>query len=195
MIFIGEAPRRYRWGACAPHAFVSRFLSALAPSARILEDVQYPMPQEIAPPPAHSAQLDRSALEAALRRHLRGEVRFDSGSRALYATDGSNYRQVPIGVVVPRDKEDVLAAVSLCRDHRAPLLARGGGTSLAGQCCNAAVILDFSKYMAGILEIPRDASRASSPASFSTIFARPPKNTISPSRPIPLPTTAAHLEA
>jgi FAD/FMN-containing dehydrogenase/Fe-S oxidoreductase len=97
--------------------------------------------------------LDVSALEAALRRHLRGEVRFDSGSRALYATDGSNYRQVPIGVVVPRDKEDVLATVALCRDHRAPLLARGGGTSLAGQCCNSAVILDFTKYMASILEI------------------------------------------
>ena len=111
------------------------------------------MPQDIAPPPAHSAQLDASALEAALRRHLRGEVRFDSGSRALYATDGSNYRQVPIGVVVPRDKEDVLATVALCRDHCAPLLARGGGTSLAGQCCNAAVVLDFSKYMAGIIDI------------------------------------------
>jgi len=111
------------------------------------------MPQTIAPPPAHSAQLDTTSLEAALRRHLRGEVRFDSGSRAVYATDGSNYRQVPIGVVVPRDKEDVLATVALCRDHRAPLLARGGGTSLAGQCCNAAIVMDFSKYMASILEI------------------------------------------
>src|SRR5208282_3989440 len=129
------------------------FIFSTFPSARILEDGQYHMPQDIAPPPAHSAQLDDSALEAALRRHLRGEVRFDTSSRALYATDGSNYRQVPIGVVVPRDKEDVLAAVALCRDYRAPLLARGGGTSLAGQCCNAAVILDFSKYMAGILEI------------------------------------------
>ncbi len=111
------------------------------------------MALDTSPPPAHSAQLDASALEAALRRHLRGEVRFDLGSRALYATDGSNYRQVPIGVVVPRDKEDVLATVAVCRDYRAPLLARGGGTSLAGQCCNAAVILDFAKYMAGILEI------------------------------------------
>src|ERR1017187_8018074 len=111
------------------------------------------MPQTIAPPPTSSSQLDVSALEAALRRHLRGEVRFDSGSRAVYATDGSNYRQVPIGVVVPRDKEDVLATVALCRDHRAPLLARGGGTSLAGQCCNAAIVMDFSKYMARILEI------------------------------------------
>jgi FAD/FMN-containing dehydrogenase/Fe-S oxidoreductase len=110
------------------------------------------MPQNMAPPHAHDA-LDVSALEAALRRHLRGEIRFDAGSRALYATDGSNYRQVPTGVVVPRDKEDVLATIAICRDHRAPLLARGGGTSLAGQCCNAAVVLDFSKYMARILEI------------------------------------------
>ena len=115
------------------------------------------MSQTIASPPPRSAQLDTSALEAALRRHLRGEVRFDSGSRAVYATDGSNYRQVPIGVVVPRDKEDVLATVALCRDYRAPLLARGGGTSLAGQCCNAAIVMDFSKYMANILEI--DPSR------------------------------------
>ena len=102
---------------------------------------------------ARSETVDAVALESALRRHLRGEVRFDSGSRALYATDGSNYRQVPIGVVVPRDTEDVLAAVALCREHRAPLLARGGGTSLAGQCCNVAIVLDFSKHMARILEI------------------------------------------
>ena len=102
---------------------------------------------------AHSTPGDAAGLEAALRRHLRGEVRFDAGSRALYATDGSNYRQVPIGVVIPRDKEDVLATVALCREHHAPLLARGGGTSLAGQCCNTAIILDFSKYMAKILEI------------------------------------------
>src|SRR6266550_1286370 len=101
---------------------------------------------------ARSELVDAPALEAALRRHLCGEVRFDSGSRALYATDGSNYRQVPIGVIVPRDTEDVLASVALCREHRAPLLARGGGTSLAGQCCNVAVVLDFSKYMARILD-------------------------------------------
>jgi FAD/FMN-containing dehydrogenase/Fe-S oxidoreductase len=111
------------------------------------------MAQETAPPPAHSAQLNGAALEAALRRHLRGEIRFDSGSRALYSTDGSNYRQVPIGVVVPRDQEDVLATVALCRDFAAPLLARGAGTALAGQCCNAAVIIDFSKYLTNIFEI------------------------------------------
>ena len=88
-----------------------------------------------------------------MRREISGEVRFDDGSRALYATDGSNYRQVPIGVVLPRNVDDVLAAVAVCRQFGAPLLCRGGGTSLAGQCCNVAVILDFSKYMAKILEI------------------------------------------
>jgi FAD/FMN-containing dehydrogenase/Fe-S oxidoreductase len=96
---------------------------------------------------------DADALEARLRRSLGGEVRFDNGSRALYATDGSNYRQVPIGVVVPRDADDVIAAISICREHGAPILCRGGGTSLAGQCCNVAVVLDFSKYMAKIVEL------------------------------------------
>src|SRR6266851_8519676 len=100
-----------------------------------------------------SAQIDAVALAEALREESRGEVRFDDGSRALYATDGSNYRQVPIGVVLPRDVEDVLAAVTICRRFSAPLLCRGGGTSLAGQCCNMAVIVDFSKHMAEILEI------------------------------------------
>jgi FAD/FMN-containing dehydrogenase/Fe-S oxidoreductase len=99
------------------------------------------------------SHLDAAALEAALLRQLRGEVRFDNGSRALYATDGSNYRQIPIGVVIPRDTEDVMAAIAVCREYGAPVLCRGGGTSLAGQCCNVAVVLDFSKYMAKILEL------------------------------------------
>src|SRR5271170_4534766 len=86
-------------------------------------------------------------LEARLQSRIRGEVRFDSGSRALYATDASNYRQVPIGLVIPRDANDVEATVAACRAVGAPILARGGGTSLSGQCCNVAVILDFSKYL------------------------------------------------
>ncbi|MGB8116738.1 MAG: FAD-dependent oxidoreductase, partial [Candidatus Sulfotelmatobacter sp.] len=102
---------------------------------------------------SESSSVDSESLAAALRAEVRGEVRFDRGSRALYATDGSNYRQVPIGVVLPHDVDDVLATVALCRQFGAPLLCRGGGTSLAGQCCNVAVILDFSKYMAKILEI------------------------------------------
>src|SRR6202045_4367013 len=92
-------------------------------------------------------------LEKELKDTLKGEVRFDRGSRALYATDGSNYRQIPIGLVVPRDNADVIATVAACRKYGAPVLARGAGTSLAGQCCNVAVILDFTKYMNKILEI------------------------------------------
>jgi FAD/FMN-containing dehydrogenase/Fe-S oxidoreductase len=102
-------------------------------------------------------QLSNSSPDAdlpeSLRRHVRGDVRFDASTRALYATDGSNYRQAPIGVVLPRDADDVLAAISVCCEFGAPLLCRGGGTSLAGQCCNVAVILDFSKYMSEIIEI------------------------------------------
>jgi FAD/FMN-containing dehydrogenase/Fe-S oxidoreductase len=108
-------------------------------------------------PAPKSSVIDASGLAEALRSRLLGgaqaDVRFDAGSRALYATDGSNYRQVPIGVVLPHDADDVLATISVCRDFGAPLLCRGGGTSLAGQCCNVAVVLDFSKYMSGILEI------------------------------------------
>jgi FAD/FMN-containing dehydrogenase/Fe-S oxidoreductase len=96
---------------------------------------------------------DAAGLAEKLRTQIEGDVRFDAASRALYATDGSNYRQVPIGVVLPRHNDDVIAAVSLCREFNAPLLCRGGGTSLAGQCCNVAVILDFSRYMNQILEI------------------------------------------
>ena len=97
--------------------------------------------------------VDAALLAEELRGTVRGEVRFDDGSRALYATDASNYRQVPIGVVVPRDAEDVVAAVALARKHGAPILGRGAGTSLAGQCCNVAVVLDMSKYMHRIAQM------------------------------------------
>src|SRR5271168_2036881 len=102
---------------------------------------------------AHEEFPGAPELAAELRRTVRGEVRFDAASRALYATDASNYRHVPIGLVVPLDEEDVVAAVAVCRAHDAPILSRGAGTSLAGQGCNAAVILDFSKYMNGMGEI------------------------------------------
>jgi FAD/FMN-containing dehydrogenase/Fe-S oxidoreductase len=91
---------------------------------------------------------------------MRGEVRFDRGIRAAYATDGSNYRQVPIGVVVPRDADDVAAAVDACRKHGAPVLPRGGGTSLAGQCCNTAVVFDFTKYMRHLIALDPAHRRA-----------------------------------
>src|SRR5436309_13320997 len=97
--------------------------------------------------------VDAAGLEAELKKSVEGEVRFDAGSKAMYATDASNYRQVPIGVVIPRSKEDVVNTAAACRKFCAPLRSRGGGTSLAGQCCNVAIVMDWSKYMHGILEI------------------------------------------
>ena len=92
-------------------------------------------------------------LEARLKATVGGEVRFDDASRALYATDASNYRQVPIGLILPRDTADVIATIAACREFGAPVLSRGGGTSLAGQCCNVAVVIDFSRHMNSILDL------------------------------------------
>lgn len=103
---------------------------------------------------------EAEALAQELRATIRGEARFDPGSRALYAADGSNYRQLPIGVVLPRDVDDVVATVALCQRYDVPLLPRGGGTSLAGQSCNVAVVLDMSKYVNQILELDHQGLRA-----------------------------------
>ncbi len=99
-------------------------------------------------------------LERELAAAVRGEVRFDTGSRATYSTDASNYRQVPIGVVLPKDEKDVIETVRLCHKHGAPITSRGGGTSLAGQTTNVAVIIDFSKYMDAVLEIDPESGTA-----------------------------------
>ena len=141
---------------------------------------------------AKSAQVDAAGLAEVLGEQICGEVRFDRGSRALYATDASNYRQVPIGVVLPRDAADVLATVSLCREFGAPLLCRGAGTSLAGQGCNVAVILDFSKYMAGILEIDpvRRIARVQPGVVLDRLRAAAEKHHLT-FGPIPPPTIAA----
>jgi FAD/FMN-containing dehydrogenase/Fe-S oxidoreductase len=101
-----------------------------------------------------------AALEARLRATVRGEVRFDPASRALYAVDASNYRQLPIGVVLPLDADDTIATVAACREFGAAVLSRGGGTSIPGNCCNVAVVLDFSKYMRRILSIDYEDRRA-----------------------------------
>ena len=122
--------------------------------------------KELAPLPlsSHAKPVDSFAraaeLEKELQRTVKGEVRFDRGSRALYASDASNYRQIPIGLVVPRDQEDVVATVAACKKYDAPVLPRGAGTSLAGQCCNVAVVMDFTKYMNRIVEIDSDAKVA-----------------------------------
>ena len=103
--------------------------------------------------PEEARGVDAQALERDLAARIEGEVRFDHGSRALYANDGSSYRQLPIGVVIPRTTDDVIAAVELCRNRRAPIFGRGCGTGLAGQSVNNAVLIDFSKYLNEIVEI------------------------------------------
>jgi FAD/FMN-containing dehydrogenase/Fe-S oxidoreductase len=104
--------------------------------------------------------LNSLALQAELRERLKGEVRFDAGTRAIYAHDSSNYRQVPFGVVIPKDEDDVVAAIEVCHKHGAPVLPRGTGTSLSGETTNVAVILDTSKYMREILEVNPDEGYA-----------------------------------
>jgi FAD/FMN-containing dehydrogenase len=97
--------------------------------------------------------VDVAALQRDLRERVDGEVRFDPGSRGAYSTDASNYRQVPIGVVVPRTVEAGAEAVAVCRRHGAPVVSRGGGTSLAGQSCNVAVVIDWSKYCHAVVSV------------------------------------------
>ena len=108
----------------------------------------------------HDAAMDTAGLERALRERVRGDVRFDQGYRAAYSCDSSNYRQAPLGVVCPLDADDVAAAVAACRELRAPITARGAGTSLAGQTTNAAVVLDTSRHMRAVLEVDPHARLA-----------------------------------
>ena len=102
------------------------------------------------------APVDVNALARDLRRRADAEVRFDPGSRGAYSTDASNYRQVPIGVVVPRTVEAGAEAIAVCREHGAPVVSRGGGTSLAGQSCNVAVVIDWSKYCHRVVSVDPD---------------------------------------
>jgi FAD/FMN-containing dehydrogenase/Fe-S oxidoreductase len=112
------------------------------------------------PPLEHERFAAHKELEARLKATLRGEVQFDLGGRALYAADSSNYRQMPIGVVVPRDAADVEAAMAACHATGAAVLPRGAGTSLAGQCANVAVVFDYSRYMKGLVSIDPEAKLA-----------------------------------
>src|SRR5207244_835928 len=92
-------------------------------------------------------------LENALRRVVRGDVRFDAASRLLYSTDASMYQVEPLGVVMPRDADDVRAAVEVARQQQVALLPRGGGTSLTGQTVNRALVLDFTRSLHNVLEV------------------------------------------
>ncbi|MGH7920442.1 MAG: FAD-binding and (Fe-S)-binding domain-containing protein, partial [Candidatus Dormibacteraceae bacterium] len=105
-------------------------------------------------------RIDLARLYRRLKKRVRGAVRFERGDLGAYAYDGSIYRQLPLGVVLPRDGDDVVEALAACREVGAPVLPRGCGTSLAGQCCNFAVVLDFSKYMNRILEIDPERKTA-----------------------------------
>jgi len=109
---------------------------------------------------AKDAHQQATALEQALRKRLRGDVRFSDGDRALYATDASNYRAIPIGVVLPRDADDVSKAIAVAREFDAPVTMRGGGTALAGQTCNTAVIIDASRYFNRVLDVDAKHRRA-----------------------------------
>src|SRR5437879_10837277 len=103
--------------------------------------------------------MDDGRLEHDLARRVDGEVRFDSGTRAAYSTDASNFRQVPIGVVLPATPDAAVEAVAVAREFGAPVLSRGGGTSLAGQCTNTAVVLDWSKYCTAVESVDAQARR------------------------------------
>ncbi len=109
------------------------------------------------PPLPHEKFKAARELESALKKSVRGEVRFDLGSRALYATDAFNYRQLPVGVVCPRDANDVATALAACRAVGAAVLPRGAGTSLAGQCANVAVVFDYSRHMRQLAGINPEA--------------------------------------
>ncbi|WP_246430453.1 FAD-binding and (Fe-S)-binding domain-containing protein [Streptomyces rectiverticillatus] len=99
-------------------------------------------------------------LKAVLRKGVRGEVRFGAAARALMTMDASNYRRVPLGVVAPRDAADVAAALAVCREHGVPVVARGGGTSIAGQATGTGVVLDFTRHMNAITAIDPEARTA-----------------------------------
>ncbi|MFC7892309.1 FAD-binding and (Fe-S)-binding domain-containing protein [Streptomyces sp. NPDC057381] len=99
-------------------------------------------------------------LEAALRRAVGGKVGFDVTSRALTTMDASNYRRVPLGVVAPRDADDVAAVLEVCRAHGTPVVARGGGTSIAGQATGTGVVLDFTRHMNRLVALDPEARTA-----------------------------------
>jgi FAD/FMN-containing dehydrogenase/Fe-S oxidoreductase len=104
---------------------------------------------------------DGAALEHDLRGAIKGEVRFDAYSRALYSTDASIYRMDPVGVVLPLDADEVSAVIETCHRHGVWVLPRGGGTGLSGQTVNRAVVIDFTKYMHGLIAVNAEERWAS----------------------------------
>ncbi|WP_055490476.1 FAD-binding and (Fe-S)-binding domain-containing protein [Streptomyces sp. TP-A0356] len=107
-----------------------------------------------------AVSVDAGALLARLRTAVRGAVEFGTTARALHTMDASNYRRVPLGVVAPRDADDVAAVLSVCRAHGVPVVARGGGTAIAGQATGTGVVLDFTRFMNGIVSLDPEARTA-----------------------------------
>ncbi|WP_406170661.1 FAD-binding and (Fe-S)-binding domain-containing protein [Streptomyces sp. NBC_00996] len=108
--------------------------------------------------PASAADL--AGLRTGLERAVRGAVAFDATARALTTMDASNYRRVPLGVVSPRDADDVAAALAVCRAHGVPVVPRGGGTSIAGQATGTGIVLDFTRHMNRIVSLDPAARTA-----------------------------------
>ena len=102
---------------------------------------------------APDTESDTRSLVEDLRREVSGEVRFDKMTRLLYSTDASIYQIEPVGVVIPKTTEDVIAVIEAANQYGVPVLPRGGGTSLAGQTVGHAIVIDFSKYMRNIIEV------------------------------------------
>jgi hypothetical protein len=151
-----------------------------------------------------AADVDLPAFRRALRDGVAGTVAFDAGTRALYTADASNYRHVPLAVVVPRTVDDVAAAVAACAAHGVPVTPRGAGTSIAGNAIGPGLVIDTSRHLTAIEDVDPAARRssrmtpgwprappASSPASSWTTCARPPPRTASRSARTPPPTTGA----
>src|SRR5438105_15048748 len=105
------------------------------------------------PPSRDLSESERRPLAADLANAIKGEVRFGLHDRMLYATDASLYQVEPLGVCIPASIEDAVRAVRFCAERSLPILPRGGGTSLAGQCTNRAVVLDFSSCRAGLIQV------------------------------------------
>ncbi|MEU2322024.1 FAD-binding and (Fe-S)-binding domain-containing protein [Streptomyces althioticus] len=103
---------------------------------------------------------DQRELAAALRGAVRGEVDLGVTARALTTMDASNYRRIPLGVVAPRDADDVAAALAVCREHGVPVVPRGGGTSIAGQATGTGIVLDFTRHMNRLLSLDPEAGTA-----------------------------------
>ncbi|MFJ6822015.1 FAD-binding and (Fe-S)-binding domain-containing protein [Streptomyces niveus] len=113
------------------------------------------------PAKTSAATADRTTeLARDLAGAVRGDVDFSAAARALVTMDASNYRRVPVGVVAPRDADDIAAALAVCRGYGVPVVPRGGGTSIAGNATGVGVVLDLTRYFRSIVSVDTGARTA-----------------------------------